>query len=147
MARKSSGKRAVESLEEKFPVKSVLGKVYVHSKAADNFDVGDEVENFLQGTGFENLLKFARQEQRVCWFLVEALASHYNPKEQVFNFGSVTLYFGLRDILNILGLPISDPDHCLAHWPIRTAELWQEYQDQAYWLHKSKKKDEGNKSH
>ncbi|KAL3533817.1 hypothetical protein ACH5RR_007338 [Cinchona calisaya] len=49
MARKSSEKCAVESPEREIS-KSVLGKVYVHSKAADNFDVGDEVENFLQGS-------------------------------------------------------------------------------------------------
>ncbi|KAK4416745.1 hypothetical protein Salat_2500000, partial [Sesamum alatum] len=88
--------------------RSFLGKVYSYSRAGENFNVDEDVRSFLKCTGFENLIKFSKTKCNICWDLIEALALNYDEK-QVFSFdheGKVKLYIGLRDVLNILGLPI-----------------------------------------
>ncbi|XP_071909769.1 protein MAIN-LIKE 1-like [Coffea arabica] len=75
-----------------------------------NFTVGDDVVEVLTGSGFENLLKFTGFFGIHCHYLVQAFATKYNSNTQSFILGqenAVKLYFGLRDILQITGLPIS----------------------------------------
>lgn len=84
-------------------------KIYEHLKLIRGFQVGHDVVEALYGSGFENLLVFSACNGIHSRYLVEVLVTKYGLSQtfRVGENGKIKLYFGLRDILHITGLPIS----------------------------------------
>mgnify|MGYP004713412115 CR=1 FL=1 len=85
-------------------------RIYEHLPKIKGLEVGADVVGVLEGSGFENLLKLTSYNGKHCHYLIQAFATKYSSDNQTFILdqnGNLKLYFGLRDILHITGLPIS----------------------------------------
>ncbi|MCI29219.1 serine/threonine-protein phosphatase 7 long form-like protein, partial [Trifolium medium] len=70
-----------------------------------------KIKSLLKGSSFENLfecfLKYGKLRSVThCRALMDALYKCFDQEDNTFNLGQTKIYFGLEDVLMIIGLPI-----------------------------------------
>ncbi|KAF7822138.1 hypothetical protein G2W53_027593 [Senna tora] len=74
--------------------------------------------NFLQHSGFENVLGLFEEHITCSWYLIDALASMYDPQAQVFNFGQAFSFHYIRPLCSLFDVEVPEVFLSICGWAI-----------------------------